>query len=930
MIVDAQRWTRLKSIFHDIVDLAPEERRLALEAECGDDAELRQELESLLRADDHVSQFINVPAQLPSVVPLPKSVGPYRVVSVISHGGMGTVYLAQREEVFEQQVAIKVIRAGLNADHVVKRFHLERQILARLEHPNICRLLDGGTTADGLPYLVMEYVDGIPIDQYCDAHGLSTTDRVRLCLPVLSAVQAAQQHLIVHRDIKQSNILVTRDGIPKLLDFGIAKLLDDSAEPAQTATEYRALTPEYASPEHVSGTPLTTVSDIYSFGVVLYELLTGQRPYQFSTRSPAEIARVVAQTDPQRPSTIIPRGDGRMRRLRGDLDNIVLMALRKDPGRRYSSAEAMAEDLKRHLDGRPVLARADTLGYRTGKFMSRNRVAVTAAVLLLAVLVGGIVATSRQARIARDERDRAERRFNDVRKLANALVFDLHDEISLIPSSTVVRQKLVRHALTYLESLSQETTDPDLQIELARAYDKIGESQGNPYVTNLGQTSESLNSYRTACHILERVLSTHPEKAAVALPAIARAYRGLADVMWQSGDIEGAHRTYLKAAAAWGRLSRVRPLNADEIRSLCYVFSRLGDVLGNPGYSSLGRTEEGLAQHVRALNMRLALRKDTASELEKDIFDSYSKIALFENALGRFASAAKHSSLAVETIERWAATQPDSRDDLKHETAYAYMVAAQPLRAIGRNTEAEAMLTKSIAVMSGLSERDPASAHYKRSLSILHNHLTLVRIDLGDIEGAMEAGRRAVALARPLSRPRTETGMDLAIACSRAAEAHLIGGDLRFASRYASEAITIFESFKEDDSPTRARERAIVGAIAGRSLAGQGDLRSGAAQIRDSIAILRKLADTTKDNLMLRYDLMQTTLQLGQVVAAASEEEACQAFADVVATGTVIEKAGALRWAGMRDLAEARKRMTSCGRMGSGKIAGERTSRLGK
>jgi non-specific serine/threonine protein kinase/serine/threonine-protein kinase len=574
----------------------------------------------------------------------------------------------------------------------------------------------------------------------------------------------------------------------------------------------------------------------------------------------------------------------------------------------------MAEDLSRHLDGRPVLARPDTLGYRAGKFIFRNRLAVTAAILLVAVLIGGIVATARQARLARAERDRAERRFNDVRKLANALVFDLHDEISLIPSSTIVRQKLVAHALTYLNSLSRETADPDLQIELAKAYDKIGESQGNPYGTNLGQTSESLVSYRKACHLLERALSAHPEKATVALPALARAYRGLGDVIWQVDDINGAHETYLKAAAAWSRLGRIRRLEPDETRSLCYVFSRLGDVLGNPGYSSLGRTEEGLAQHVRSLNMRLALReKGKVSELEKDIFESYSKIAFFENALGRFAPAAQHSTLAVETIERWAASQPDSRDDLRHEMAFAYMVAAQPLRAVGRNADAEAMLMKSIAVMSGLAERDPASAHYKRNLSVLHNHLTLVRLELGNSRGAMDAGRRTVALARPLARPQTESAVDLAIACSRAAEAHLSGGDLSAASRYASEAIATFDAFEGSESPIRARERAIAQAIAGRVQAAQGDARRGAAQIRSAIATLRRLADATKDNLLLRHDIMRTTLRLGEIEASSSSGEACQTFAEVVTLGTEIERAGTLRWAGRQDLDAARRRMASCG-----------------
>jgi serine/threonine-protein kinase len=355
-------------------------------------------------------------------------IGPYKIIREIGYGGMGAVYLAVRDDdQFKKHVAIKLMKPGLDSDLRFRRFHRERQILANLDHPNIAKLLDGGTTEEGIPYLVMDYVEGIPIDNYCDEKKLPTIERLVLFQIICSAVQFAHQNLVVHRDIKPGNILVNTEGVPKLLDFGIAKLLhsDDKA----LTTSLLPMTPEYASPEQIRGETITTASDIYSLGILLYELLTGHRPYQLNSKSPVELQRVICQEEPEKPSHIIRRAkdfdptlqlnpetvdktreeefEKLYRRLRGDLDNIVLMALRKDPQRRYASVQQFSEDIKRHLEGMPVLARKDTLGYRTGKFILRNKMAVAAALLVLLTLVGGIISTLRQARIAAQQRDKA-------------------------------------------------------------------------------------------------------------------------------------------------------------------------------------------------------------------------------------------------------------------------------------------------------------------------------------------------------------------------------------------------------------------------------------------------------------------------------------------------------------------------------------------
>ncbi len=513
-----------------------------------------------------------------------QQVGPYRLIREIGRGGMGTVYLAMRsDDVFQKRVAIKILKRGTDTDAIVQRFRNERQILASLEHPNIASLLDGGTTADGLPYFAMEYVEGQNILDYCELGQLDTTARIELFRKVCGAVQYAHQNLIIHRDIKPANVLVSSDGTPKLLDFGIAKLLNPELGGdafAQTLAGPQLMTPEYASPEQVRGEPVTTATDIYSLGVLLYELLTGRRPYQLTSRVPSEIARVVCNSVPVRPSTVVTQGPaeegvggsagtglapmsdniatrGRARtseierlrkRLSGDLDNIVLKALSKEAPRRYASVDQFAEDLRRHLAGLPVSARKDTLSYRAGKFLQRNRAAVAAGALILVALIAGIIGTTWQAQVARRERVRAEQRFDDVRRLANTSLFELHDAIRDLPGSTPARQLLVTNGLQYLDKLARDAGDrPDLQRELAGAYVKVGDVQGRPFNPNLGDTAGALASYKKATGIYEGLSGANTKDAAFQRE-MATAYLRLSEVLSATGATNDALSYARKAA----------------------------------------------------------------------------------------------------------------------------------------------------------------------------------------------------------------------------------------------------------------------------------------------------------------------------------------------------------------------------------------------
>lgn len=423
----SDRWQQIKAIFQAAADIAASDRTAYLDEACANEPELRREVEALLAASEDAGDFIEKPALHHSAVTLAvnaadpsigRRVGPYRVAGEIGSGGMGTVYRAVRDDDhFRQEVAIKIVKRGMDTAYILRRFRNERQILASLEHPNIARLLDGGATEDGLPYYVMEYIEGRPIDQFCDSRKLSTLERLSLFVPVCAAVHSAHQKMVVHRDIKPWNILVTKDGVPKLLDFGIAKILDPemSAQPGDptiTETAMRMMTPAYASPEQIRGEAITPASDVYSLGVLLYELLTGHRPYRFKSRTPYEMAHVICEEDPERPSAAVGRTetitvgenrilltpqvvsrtrDGEPKKLRqsleGDLDCIVLMAMRKDPLRRYASAEEFATDIRRYIEGEPVVARGDTATYRFGKWVTKRKAstAIAAAGVIVAL-----------------------------------------------------------------------------------------------------------------------------------------------------------------------------------------------------------------------------------------------------------------------------------------------------------------------------------------------------------------------------------------------------------------------------------------------------------------------------------------------------------------------------------------------------------------
>ena len=483
----------------------------------------------------------------------PQRFGPYRVVRRLGQGGQGAVFEGIRDDqTFTQRVAIKVVKWEMDDDSARARFRQERQILAGLEHPNIARLMDGGETQEGTPYLVMEFVEGRPVTTATEGWPLKR--KLQMFLEILDAVGYAHRNLVVHRDLKPANILVTSEGRPKLLDFGIAKLVDASGQRTQTAA--LALTPDYASPEQVRGLPISTASDVYSLGVVLYELLTSRRPYKLDTVTPLEMDRVVCQLAPPAPQL----GD--------ELDDIVMMALRKEPERRYGGAAQLAEDIERYLDQRPVSARPDTLTYRTRKYVARHWVALLAAAISLLAVTGGAVVALYQAHVA-------EQRFNQVRKLAHSFVFDYHDELAKLEGSTALREKMVHTALEYVDSLAQSAgNDLGLQAELAAAYRKLGDAQGFPAKPNLGHVDQAIVSYRKAAPIYNRLAESAPHFRREA----GEFYTAYTSLLTNVGNYDEAAKTGQMALRNASVFALANPNDEAAQISLARVWNQLGDI----------------------------------------------------------------------------------------------------------------------------------------------------------------------------------------------------------------------------------------------------------------------------------------------------------------------------------------------------------------
>lgn len=713
-MADDRRWRQIQDIFNAALEIDPAQRPAFISSRCGSDIALREEIDSLLTSDDRAAGFLRDATRPERVVigspPSParnQRIGPYRLVRRIADGGMGAVWLADRaDEQFSQRVAVKFIKRGMDTDFLLSRFRQERQLLANLQHPNISRLLDGGAIDDGRPYVVMEYVDGLPIDRYCDAQRLTIPRRLQLFRRVCDAVQFAHRNLVVHRDLKPGNILVTPDGSPVLLDFGIAKVLQPAAPTGSSAdltlTGQRLLTPQYASPEQITGGPVTTAGDVYSLGVILYELLCGRSPYPLGGGSIRDFEKRVCEHPPERPSAALVRMDrvsepssqlallpvdaiaaarstdpARLRRLlTGDLDRIVLMALRKEPERRYATVEQFSEDIRRYIEGLPVSAQPDSVRYRAGKFIHRNKLLVAfAATLFLAVTLLAASMTIQARRIARERNNAlaAQSLAQQQTALAQSEAAKAHQMNSFLEGiltaadperpegqDLTVRQVLARAA---------KTVDSDLagQDELAaEAHHFIGRT----YRT-LGNFNDAEPHLKTALDLRRKAARADPKQVATSL--------GELGTLEQSrGNFQAAVRLFREALAV--QQTQAANRHADEAMM---VFK-----------NNLALAQQDAGDHKSAESLFLevlAWRRATLGPDALEVANSAHNLACLYIELGRSAEAEPLFREALK-IHR------DRLGDRHAIVANTMNNLGDTLRHQGRYEAAEQLLTESLAI----------------------------------------------------------------------------------------------------------------------------------------------------------------------------------------------------------------------------------------
>lgn len=750
---------------NDALELTPADRPAFLREACGNNQTLFAEAQSILAHDESAGDFLQTPAFSVDALdagelPPGASLGDCRIIRLLGEGGMGEVYLA-RDVGLERDVAVKLLKGRLNDESLLRSFRHERRILAGLTHPNIARLYGGAISPDGRPYLVMEYVEGERLDAFCRSRNLDVPARLALFRKACAAVTYAHQNLVVHRDLKPANIRVTPEGEPKLLDFGIAKLLSPESTHAQadlTVTMFGALTPEYASPEQLKGEPITTATDVYSLGVILYELLTGQRPYSGETlRRPGELARAICEQAPVRPSTLVARpgaalaGHGEpaarlRRRLAGDLDNIVAMALRKEPTRRYAGVAQLSEDIRCHLEGLPVMARKDTLVYRATKFVRRNKALTAAVSLVFLSLLAGVVATTRQAA-------RADRRFNDVRRLAGSILFEVDPLMANLPGSIALRKVLVQRALEYLDRLSREAGDDrTLARDLATAYEKVGDVQGNPGSANLGDVHGALVSYGKARELREGMVRADPrdgwERHELATNLEQTGY-----ILWWTNQTDRAERADADALALRTGLLAEQPRSTDYRAGMASLQSKMGDI---PAWNA--ETAKALAHYAVALPLLRALAAErpgsddaqiAVARCLRRIGDSRKDSDDYDGALAELSEAQG----IVEPVLRRNPAQYNAGSELW----FILFKRCELFLQQGANDQAVAIGSRLIPLAEDMVRREPQDIEAQHKLANSHNYLGAAYLNLKRYPEAIATFSKALEIDSALAEKSPQT-----------------------------------------------------------------------------------------------------------------------------------------------------------------------------
>jgi serine/threonine-protein kinase len=875
--VTPERWRRIEALYAAVLERLPEQREAFLDRACAGDPALREEVDSLRAQHEAEPTFLETPlVEAPILSDVPEEadaedggdrrIGPYRLIRPLGRGGMGTVYLAVRDDdAFTQYVALKVLRRGLDTEDILRRFRAERQILAQLSHPNIARLFDGGATEAGRSYLVMEYVEGEAITEYCDRRHLSIDERLELFRKVCEAVHHAHRNLVVHRDLKPSNILVTEAGEPKLLDFGIAKLLapDEVGVSAPlTQTGRRVMTPEYAGPEQVRGEAVTTASDVYALGVLLYELLSGRRPYRLERRTVREVERVICEENPERPSAAVERTEAveqkggaaetvspeqvsaarstrpgsLQRRLRGDLDDMVLMAMRKEPERRYASAEQLSEDVRRHLDGLPVVAQPDTFTYRMKKFVRRHRVGVAASAMIVLLLAAAAIVTAvqsqriqAQAEQVRAERDRAEQVIDFLVDL-----FEASDPARSGGKTLTARELLERGSRRVERELNaQPAVQAEMTAVMGRVYTSLGRydraeeharralaRRKELYPARHPEIAQSLNDlglvmneqsrYDAADSLFRRALSLRRDHFGEHSREVAESLQNLGWLLVRTNEYEAADSLYRRALAIQRDLRG--PRHPDVAETMTY-------------FGILQRRRGNLEAAERIQRNALAIRREAYGDTHRWVGQSLNNLAIVMENKGDYAAA---ESLLTDAVDVWRRVLGEEHPDV----ILALGNLAKQYEHQERYEAAESLFRYVLQ-------------QQKQTLGDNHRLIALTLADLAGIQrkqGALDDAealyRRALTMRRQLfGDEHREVGWTLEGLAQIRSEQQAYGD----AERLYREALSIYRAALSDEHPDNAY--ALLGT--GRMLLAQNEPIRAEPVLREALAIRADAYDDT-------------------------------------------------------------------------------------
>lgn len=747
-VMISEQWRRVKDVLSAVDCLSAAEREQALDELCRGDSALRREVDSLLAQEDKIG-ILNeaadlVPSLMPSFGAEPHHAGPYRIERLLGAGGMGAVYLATRsDEVFHKRVAVKVIQC-MSGTRLEARFRTERQILATLEHPAIARLLDGGTLEDGRPYLVMEYIDGIRVDEFADQQSLSVTDTLQLFLKICAGVKYAHQNFIVHRDLKPGNILVTGDGEPHLLDFGIATLLAAGSDGMMEETRpfERLLTPASSSPEQLAGGPITTASDVYSLGLLLYRLLTGVSPYVGAPNFRTHPNMVILHYDPPLASKAPGIPPYRARALRVDVDMILAKALEKQVARRYQTVGELSAEINRFLEGRPVKARANSHLYRARRFVRRNRLPVAAAALLALAVAAGIAGTLLYARRAERQKEVAVQRLDTLRRISESLLFEFNDSIKDLPGATPARALVVRRALEYLDEVAAEdSSDPAVQRDLAAAYIRIGNllsSERGPHIGGPDAMANSIKGYERALAIRQALVDSHPDDHALRHDLLESLWM-VAFARREQGHLDQAIALLKQRLAV---LDASRQKNSFDFRySVAATNSALSEM-----YRTLADNVQAVAFAQRALDERQTLLKDFPgnARAQRAVGLSYDTLGYALASQDRYAESAKTFERSLAEFTSLAQASP-ANSDMQRNIAVAEMDMCEMLTRSHYAQQAIPHCRRALAIAQKMRSADPQNVQAREDLASALATLGFAERRCNQRTAAISRQRQAVA-----------------------------------------------------------------------------------------------------------------------------------------------------------------------------------------